>query len=295
MASRLIATQATAANLAAATPLAAELCMTTDTKKMFLGDGTTLGGIAVNPDASETVAGLAERATDAEVRTGTDTTRYISPNQYRLGMLYGGAKVAWVDNQNGSDANGAVNRFDRPYQTINAALAAVGIGGWAIARSGAHGSFATTAAGQTIFSLGYCIIDGNPISVNHLETKILGGFEFQSAVSSCIIVANGASLTIDNASVFCENGPALTINGTGAVVATNTRFWTDSGGEAVQINSGSVSFKAANCRFTGTEAKSIDTAAPVTVTLANCVAAAALDAAVTNNGNALVVDADFDF
>jgi hypothetical protein len=33
------------------------------------------------PVASETVAGKVERATDAEVSTGTDTTRYVTPAQ----------------------------------------------------------------------------------------------------------------------------------------------------------------------------------------------------------------------
>lgn len=50
-------------------------------------------------DASETVKGLVERATDAEATAGSDTTRYITPKQMKDNMPESGIGVdqAWTD------------------------------------------------------------------------------------------------------------------------------------------------------------------------------------------------------
>jgi hypothetical protein len=53
-------------------------------------DGTNWQSVAVStlvPDASTTAKGVVELATDAEVRTGTDTTRAITPDALRKGAL----------------------------------------------------------------------------------------------------------------------------------------------------------------------------------------------------------------
>jgi hypothetical protein len=53
-------------------------------------DGATWQSVAVStlvPDATDSVKGVVELATDAEVRTGTDTTRAITPDALRKGAL----------------------------------------------------------------------------------------------------------------------------------------------------------------------------------------------------------------
>ena len=47
------------------------------------GDDGTGGGTSTVPDASTTVKGIVERATDSEATTGTDTTRYVTPAQLK--------------------------------------------------------------------------------------------------------------------------------------------------------------------------------------------------------------------
>ena len=53
-------------------------------------DGTTWQSVAVStlvPDATDSVKGVVELATDAEVKTGTDTTRAITPDALRKGAI----------------------------------------------------------------------------------------------------------------------------------------------------------------------------------------------------------------
>ncbi len=52
---------------------------------------------AVLGSASTTVEGLVERATDAEVTTGTDTTRYITPKQLADNLPTNETVKAWIN------------------------------------------------------------------------------------------------------------------------------------------------------------------------------------------------------
>jgi len=60
-------------------------------------DGTTWQSVAVStlvPDATDSVKGVVELATDAEVQAGTDTTRAITPDALRKGALVLGTAQA---------------------------------------------------------------------------------------------------------------------------------------------------------------------------------------------------------
>lgn len=288
----------TSAARGAVTPALGEPVWDTTTSRLFWGDGATLGGVAVNPDASDTVKGIVEKATDAEVRTGTDTDRFITPNQYRLGMLYGGTKVAHVDGVNGSDANGAVNRFDRPYQTINAALTAVGTSGVVVVRptgNSPYAGFTTTAADQSlIFDLGVSIT--SPIVISHAGASINGG-----VVADGITVSNASSITCRDVFFTGISAEPLSVTGTGVATLYSCTLLCSGGSGYVAASLGAAAsrIRARDCSFIadtgGGATESISAAAPATITLVNCTANVALGAGITNNGTAIVVDADIDF
>lgn len=74
---------------------------TTDKSSLVAAINEVKAASATVPDASETVKGIAEIATLAEVATGTDTVRFVTPEgvrQERTALkteLLGGASAAW--------------------------------------------------------------------------------------------------------------------------------------------------------------------------------------------------------
>lgn len=64
----------------ALTPLVGMTIWNTTTTQAEIYNGASWGNV-ISPDASLTVKGIVERATDAEVATGADTTRYVTPKQ----------------------------------------------------------------------------------------------------------------------------------------------------------------------------------------------------------------------
>ena len=62
------------------------------------GDDGTGGGTSTVPDASTTVKGIVERATDSEATTGTDTTRYVTPAQLKSATASSGTGTGTVAN-----------------------------------------------------------------------------------------------------------------------------------------------------------------------------------------------------
>lgn len=76
------------------------------TKKITFTD---LSAGLVVPDASTTVKGIAELATNAETATGTDTTRIVTPDDLRYGLANGAATSIKVNGATGTTNTGDVN------------------------------------------------------------------------------------------------------------------------------------------------------------------------------------------
>ena len=115
MAKRIQLRRGTTAQSNAFTGAVGEVTVDTDKKTLVVHDGTTAGGTPLLKasqlvDSSETVKGVVELATQAEVNTGIDTTRVVTPatlsgaflqqTKYALNAS-GGAPVyacrAWVN------------------------------------------------------------------------------------------------------------------------------------------------------------------------------------------------------
>ena len=84
MAKRVQLRRGTTAQINTFTGAVGEVTVDTDKKTLVVHDGTTAGGTPLLKasqlvDSSETVKGVVELATQAEVNTGIDTTRVVTP------------------------------------------------------------------------------------------------------------------------------------------------------------------------------------------------------------------------
>ncbi len=186
--------------------------------------------------ATESVAGIAELATQAETNTGTDDLRIVTPlklkNASFLSSSINLGTIRFVS-KNGNDSTALVGRIDKPYLTLAAAFAASVTGDviWCINLSIPTGTLNIGSTGFRGYIFDNCTFTGSITFANQTARVYLSN----NTTSVGLLHSGSGSLDINGDGTATITGVVTanrltnikTLTATGLVGALNVKYISD--------------------------------------------------------------------